>query len=55
MKPFYIDEDVMHHSTGTGLGLTICQAILKSHHSQLQFKNTDKGVMVYFELPLATV
>ena len=55
MKPFYIDEDVMHHSTGTGLGLTICQAILKSHHSQLQFKNTDQGVMVYFELPLATV
>ncbi|MDG0815453.1 hybrid sensor histidine kinase/response regulator [Bdellovibrio svalbardensis] len=53
MKPFYIDEDVMHHSTGTGLGLTICQSILKSHHSTLQFKNTDKGVMVYFELPLA--
>lgn len=52
-KPFYIDEDVMHHSSGTGLGLTICQAILKSHKSQLQFKNTDQGVMVYFELPLA--
>lgn len=53
MKPFYIDEDVMHHSTGTGLGLTICQAILKSHHSHLQFKNTIQGVMVFFELPLA--
>ncbi len=53
MRPFYIDEDVMHHSTGTGLGLTICQAILKSHDSKLQFKNTDQGVMVYFELPLA--
>lgn len=53
MKPFYIDEDVMHHSTGTGLGLTICQSILKSHNSHLQFKNTDHGVMVYFELPLA--
>lgn len=52
-KPFYIDEDVMHHSTGTGLGLTICQSILKSHNSTLQFKNTDQGVMVYFELPLA--
>ncbi|WP_413585329.1 response regulator [Bdellovibrio sp. HCB274] len=53
MKPFYIDEDVMHHSTGTGLGLTICQAILKAHKSQLQFNNTDLGVMVFFELPLA--
>lgn len=52
-KPFYIDEDVMHHSTGTGLGLTICQSILKSHNSFLQFKNTDQGVMVYFELALA--
>lgn len=51
-KPFYIDEDVMHHSTGTGLGLTICQSILKSHNSQLQFKNTDQGVMVFFELPV---
>lgn len=53
IKPFYIDEDVMHHSTGTGLGLTICQSILKSHNSTLQFKNTAQGVMVYFELPLA--
>lgn len=53
MKPFFIDEDVMHHSTGSGLGLTICNAILKSHKSQLQFKNTDHGVMVFFDLPLA--
>ncbi|ASD62593.1 hybrid sensor histidine kinase/response regulator [Bdellovibrio bacteriovorus] len=52
MKPFFIDEDVMHHSTGTGLGLTICQSILKSHQSHLQFKNTAQGVMVFFELPL---
>ncbi|MGZ3775510.1 MAG: response regulator [Pseudobdellovibrionaceae bacterium] len=51
-KPFYIDEDVMHHSSGTGLGLTISQAILKCHNSNLQFKNTDFGVMVFFELPL---
>lgn len=51
-KPFYIDEDVMHHSSGTGLGLTICQSILKAHGSLLQFKNTDHGVLVFFELPL---
>ena len=49
-KPFYIDEDVMHHSTGTGLGLTICQAILKSHGSSLQFANSDQGVTVFFDL-----
>ncbi|MNT17683.1 Heme sensor protein HssS [compost metagenome] len=54
MKPFFIDEDVMHHATGMGLGLTICQSILKSHNSMLQFKNTDHGVMVYFEVALAS-
>lgn len=51
-KPFYIDEDVMHHSTGTGLGLTICQSILKCHNSGLQFKNTDQGVLVFFDLSI---
>lgn len=53
MKPFYIDEDVMYHSSGTGLGLTICQSILKAHDSCLQFQNTEKGVQVFFELPLS--
>jgi len=53
LKPFFIDEDIMHHATGIGLGLTICQSILKFHQSQLQIKNTDHGVMVYFDLPLA--
>jgi K+-sensing histidine kinase KdpD len=42
----------MHHSGGTGLGLTVCQAILKSHSSELQFTNTEEGVQVSFELPL---
>lgn len=50
-KPFYIDEDVMYHSTGLGLGLTICQSILKAHGSQLQFRNTGDGVAVFFDLP----
>lgn len=53
LKPFYIDEDVMHHSTGTGLGLTITQAILKAHGSKIQFENIDGGVRVFFILPLA--
>lgn len=51
-KPFYIDEDVMYHSTGLGLGLTICQSILKAHGSQIQFKNAPQGVVVFFELPV---
>lgn len=50
LKPFFIDEDVMNHSTGLGLGLTICQSILKAHQSQLVITNDDHGVTVSFEL-----
>jgi len=51
LKPFFIDEQMMNHSTGTGLGLTICQAILKNMSSGLAIENKDKGVEVSFELP----
>lgn len=51
LKPFFLDEDVMNHSVGMGLGLTLCQAILKSHGSQLMIENILDGVQVSFELP----
>lgn len=51
MKPFFIDEAVMNHSVGLGLGLTICQAILKTHSSTISVENKDLGVEVSFELP----
>lgn len=51
MRPFFIDEDVMNHSTGMGLGLTVCQAILKSHSSQIEIQNVSNGVEVSFEVP----
>jgi signal transduction histidine kinase len=51
LKPFYLDEDVMKHSTGVGLGLTVCQALLKAHASTLEFQNDSSGVTVSFELP----
>lgn len=54
MKPFFIDEAVMNHSVGLGLGLTICQAILKTHSSQINIENKDLGVEVSFELPGVT-
>lgn len=50
LRPFFIDEDVMHHSTGTGLGLTVCQSILKAHGTQLQLLNRDQGVEASFEI-----
>ncbi|GIL17701.1 MAG: hypothetical protein BroJett040_14520 [Oligoflexia bacterium] len=50
-SPFFLDEDVMNHSTGMGLGLTICQSILKSHSSSLHIENRSGGVEAWFELP----
>ncbi|HEY8269809.1 MAG TPA: hybrid sensor histidine kinase/response regulator [Pseudobdellovibrionaceae bacterium] len=51
LRPFFIDEDVMNHSTGMGLGLNICQSILNLHQSKLKIENTDEGVCVSFNLP----
>ena len=51
LKPFFLDEEAMNHSKGTGLGLTICQSILKAHSSHLQIENKGSGVLVSFELP----
>ncbi len=42
LKPFTLDENIMHHTTGNGLGLSISQALLKLHHSQLLF-GSSKG------------
>jgi signal transduction histidine kinase len=51
LQPFFLDEDVMNHSIGLGLGLTICQALLRVHQSQLFIENRLGGVEVFFELP----
>jgi len=51
LRPFFIDEDVMNHSTGMGLGLNICQSILNLHQSKLKIENTAEGVCVSFNLP----
>lgn len=53
-RPFFLDEDVMNHSTGMGLGLTICQALLRAHDSGINIRNNPDGVTVSFRLPNAT-
>lgn len=53
LRPFSLDEDIMNHTHGAGLGLSVSQALLKTHQSQLQF-TSDKGkIAVSFVLPLA--
>ncbi len=49
-KPFFIDEDIMNHSKGLGLGLSVAQAILQKHDSKLNIQNNPNGVSVYFDL-----
>ncbi len=53
LRPFFIDEDVMNHSTGMGLGLSICQSILNLHNSNLRIESTPQGVRVSFNLTTA--
>ena len=51
LSPFTLDENVMNHSVGMGLGLTICQTLLKAHNGRLEISNTDSGVSVRFFIP----
>lgn len=51
LKPFSLDEDIMHHSKGAGLGLSICRALLKAHNSDLHIECPKGEVRVWFELP----
>jgi two-component system sensor histidine kinase/response regulator len=50
LKPFALDENIMNHSKGIGMGLSISQAILKLHGSHLDFVSEGKKVKVSFQL-----
>ena len=52
MKPFQLDENVMTHSVGMGLGLTICNTLLKAQNGELQLANNTSGVSVFFKFRL---
>ncbi len=51
LKPFTLLEEVLHHSTGLGLGLPLSQALLKRHGSQLHIHKRGEKVEVSFSLP----
>lgn len=50
LKPFTLNENALNHSVGTGLGLSVCQAILKLHHSSLLFTSKGREIEVGFDL-----
>lgn len=37
--PFKLQNEIMNHSKGLGLGLSVVEAILQKHHSQLKVEN----------------
>lgn len=55
MKPFTLDEDILKHSQGLGLGLSLTQALLKRHASTLQIDCPTGHVRASFEIEKATI
>jgi len=50
-KPFYIAEDILKHTQGTGLGLSVVVSLLKLHGINLNLQNVKNGVEASFVLP----
>ncbi len=52
LKPFALNENVMNHSKGMGLGLALCQALLRHHSSELHLSSQGGQVEAGFDLTL---
>ncbi|NQZ01211.1 MAG: hybrid sensor histidine kinase/response regulator [Bdellovibrionales bacterium] len=53
LKPFHLDENALNHTSGTGLGLSVCQALLKTHDSELKIESEKPFFTASFQLPKA--
>jgi signal transduction histidine kinase len=51
LRPFSLDEDVMHHSKGAGLGLSVVQAVLRRLGTQLEVESPKGKFAASFLLP----
>ena len=53
-EPFYRGgEGAARSGDGTGLGLTICRAIVEAHGGEIWFADSARGARVRFSLPRA--
>ncbi|MGE3974474.1 MAG: response regulator [Bdellovibrionales bacterium] len=50
LKPFSLDENIMNHSKGLGLGLSLSQALLKAHESALEIESSSGETTVSFSI-----
>ncbi len=53
LKPFSLNEDIMNHSKGLGLGLSLTSALLKTHKTELKIESSVDSVSMSFSLPKA--
>ncbi len=53
LKPFSLDEDIMKHSQGLGLSLSLTQALLKRHSSALSIDCPKGHVRASFDIEKA--
>lgn len=51
-QPFKLPENIMNHSKGLGLGLSIVETLLKIHGSQLSIENLPGSVRIKFNLKI---
>lgn len=54
-KPFFLDENIMNHSQGLGLGLSISQGLAQILNCDLSVRNTALGVEAKLIFPKAVV
>lgn len=50
LEPFTLDEDIMNHTQGVGLGLSVAFALLEHHGSPLSIDSGSSGTRVGFTL-----
>jgi signal transduction histidine kinase len=54
-EPFFRGgQGAARSGEGTGLGLTICRAIVQAHGGEIWLEDSSRGTRVRFSLPLAT-
>lgn len=49
-EPFTTNENIMNHSKKLGIGLSLSEAILKKHQSELEISSQDGTIRVSFDL-----
>lgn len=55
LEPFTLNEEFMNHTQGTGLGLSVCHAILRSLGSHLEIESQGQQIRMGFSIPDALV